>query len=103
MLPGNHLKFKKIYRHFIATHGRLGGVPGHMVIIRNVQRVLRDAMFMRSCVFTGLAESDVGPVFHDEAEAPFARRQVGQVAVRVPGEVRLAFFLEFRQDRKSVV
>lgn len=54
------------------THGSLGGVPGKGVIIRNVQRVLRDAFFMRSAVLAGLAELDVGPLLQDEAEAPFA-------------------------------
>src|SRR5450759_58224 len=49
---------------------------------------------MRSCVFTGLAERDVGPLLQDEAEAPLARGEVGQVAVGVPGEVRLALLLE---------
>ena len=45
-------------------------------------------------MFAGLPEFDVGPLLHDEAEAPLACGQVGQVAVGVPGEVRLAFLLE---------
>ncbi len=49
-------------------------------------------------MFTGLAEGDVGPLLHDESEAPFACGQIGQVAVGVQGEVRLASLFEFPES-----
>jgi len=45
-------------------------------------------------VFPGLAEGDVGPVFHDEAQPPFAGGQIGQAAAGVEGQVRLASLFE---------
>ena len=45
-----------------------------------------------SIVLPCLAEGDIGPLLHDEAEAPLAGGKVGEVAVGVEGRFAWHFF-----------